>query len=459
MTSGRWDPLTGRVRPGTYINVDGKAGPGVSFGTRGIVLIPLIDHSWGENGALITIKADAISAHDAELGDSVSNIRLLNEAFKAAATVKAYIINKGTKASKTVTLAEASGDDPAVTLTATAKFGGVRGNDLKVKSVANTDGTFKITVYLGTDIAEEFDGLATIGNLKAEESAYIDFTGSSDSGALAAFASVSLENGANGTATNSDITAFLDAVEDIKWNTMAFPVTTAELQAAAISKAKYLRDSIGKSVQIVLPDASASTANYEGIINLGNSVVLEDGTTLTIAEATAFVAAATAAASEIESNTYRSYPGAETISGALTNEQIEAAILEGKMVFTYDDDQLPHIEYDINSLHTFTDKRPKQYSKNKVIRVIDSLSDTIRATYPPNRFQNNNVGWDLMDSLGKTILQHYDENGGNGAIKDVVYDEDFLVDRVKSTGDSVFVDVAITPVDAAEKLYFTVTTR
>lgn len=133
--------------------------------------------------------------------------------------------------------------------------------------------------------------------------------------------------------------------------------------------------------------------------------------------------------------------------------------MDGKMVFTYDDDQLPHIEYDINSLHTFTDKRPKQYSKNKVIRIIDSLSDTIRATYPPNKFQNNNVGWDLMDSLGKTILQHYDENGGNGAIKDVVYDSDFLVDREKSTGDSVFVDVAITPVDAAEKLYFTVTTR
>lgn len=459
MTSGRWDPLTGRVRPGTYINVDGTASPTVSYGQRGVVLVPLADLGWGEDGKVVTVTAENVAKYNPELGDAPMNILMVNEALKGAATVKVYIINKGTKASKTVELAAASGDDPAVNLVATAKCGGVKGNNYKIKCAANTSSKFDVTVYYEEDILEEFVDLSTAADLIAAGSEYIDFTCSVPATSLVAIASGSLTGGTAGTVQNDDIVAMLDASEGIAWNTMAFPFTDSALQTAAISKIRYLRETIGKSVQAVLPSATTSAANYEGIINLINSVQLEDGTQLTVAQATAFVAALTAGADETQSNTYASYPGADAIIGALTNEQIEEAIRNGQMCFTYDDEQLPHIEYDINSLHTFTEKRPKQYSKNKIIRIIDSLCDTIRATYPPNRFPNNNVGWDRMDSLGKTILQHYDENGGNGAIKDVDYDNDFLVDRGKSAGDSVYVDVAITPVDAAEKLYFTVLTR
>lgn len=459
MTSGRWDPLTGRVRPGTYINVDGTASPTVSYGQRGVVLVPLADLGWGEDGKVVTVTAENVAKYNPELGDAPMNILMVNEALKGAATVKVYIINKGTKASKTVELAAASGDDPAVNLVATAKCGGVKGNNYKIKCAANTSNKFDVTVYYEEDILEEFVDLSTAADLIAAGSEYIDFTCNVPATSLVAIASGSLTGGTAGTVQNDDIVAMLDASEGIAWNTMAFPFTDSALQTAAISKIRYLRETIGKSVQAVLPSATASAANYEGIINLINSVQLEDGTQLTVAQATAFVAALTAGADETQSNTYASYPGADAIIGVLTNEQIEEAIRNGQMCFTYDDEQLPHIEYDINSLHTFTEKRPKQYSKNKIIRIIDSLCDTIRATYPPNRFPNNNVGWDRMDSLGKTILQHYDENGGNGAIKDVDYDNDFLVDRGKSAGDSVYVDVAITPVDAAEKLYFTVLTR
>ena len=459
MTSGRWDPLTGRVRPGTYINVDGTATPTVTYGQRGIVLVPLADLGWGDDGKVVTVTAENIAKYSPELGDIPMNILMVNEALKGAATVKVYIINKGTKASKTVELAAASGDDPAVNLVATAKCGGVKGNNYKIKCAANTSSKFDVTVYYEEDILEEFVDLSTAADLIAAGSEYIDFTCNVPATSLIAIASGSLTGGTAGTVQNADIVAMLDASEGIAWNTMAFPFTDSALQTAAISKIRYLRETIGKSVQAVLPSATTSAANYEGIINLINSVQLEDGTQLTVAQATAFVAALTAGADETQSNTYASYPGADAIISALTNEQIEEAIRNGQMCFTYDDEQLPHIEYDINSLHTFTEKRPKQYSKNKIIRIIDSLCDTIRATYPPNRFPNNNVGWDRMDSLGKTILQHYDENGGNGAIKDVDYDNDFLVDRGKSAGDSVYVDVAITPVDAAEKLYFTVLTR
>ena len=54
-----------------------------------------------------------------------------------------------------------------------------------------------------------------------------------------------------------------------------------------------------------------------------------------------------------------------------------------------------------------------------------------------------------MEGIGKTILKQYEEAG---AIKNVDYDGDFLVDRT-------FFNVGLEPVDSAEKLYFTVSTR
>ncbi|MCR5790108.1 MAG: phage tail sheath family protein [Lachnospiraceae bacterium] len=450
MNSGRFDKLTGRKRPGTYINVDANASPAVTYGARGNVLIPLVNN-WGPNATILKIKAEDITAYDAQLGNSVGNILLVSEAFKGASTVYVYNINKGSKAAKTITLAEASGDDPAVTLTCTAKYNGTRGNDLKVKSVANTDSTFDVTVILGTEIVEEFTGLTTIAGLADAGSEYIDFTGT-EGGDLAAFASTSLTGGTSSDPISSDISTMLDAAENENISAMAFPFTDSSLKAAAVSKAVYLRDSLGKVFQIVVCDYAA--ADYEGVINVTNSYQLTDGTQLTHAQATAFVAAITAAATELVSNTYKMVPDADTVIDKKTNEQAEAAIDAGEFFFTQDGDNVI-VEYDINSLHTFTSKRTKTYSKNKVIRVYDAVSETIRLTFPPNRFPNSTTGWDLMDGLCQTILQHYKDEG---AIQNVNLATDMRVNRGESSGDSVYVDARIHAVDAAEKLYFTVIT-
>lgn len=449
MNSGRFDKLVGRVRPGTYINMDSNNVPAVTFGARGNVLIPLVN-TWGPDAKIIKITSDDVTAHDAELGNSVGNILLVNEAFKGASTVLVYNFNKGTKASKAITLQEASGDDPAVVLTCTAKYNGTRGNDLKVKSVANTDGTtFAVTVLLDTTIVEEFDSVATIADLAAAGSEYIDFTGT---GALAAFASTSLANGTSTSVQNTDVATMLDAVENENVSAMAFPFTDASLKAAAVSKAKYLRDSCGKTFQVVVADYSS--ADYEGVINVTNSYKRSDGTSLTHAEATAFVAGITAAADELTSNTFKVVPDAEEVVDKKTNEQSEAALKAGEFFFTQDMDQVI-VEQDINSLHTFTSNRSKSYSKNKVIRVYDAFSDTIRMTFPPNRFPNSTLGWDLMDGLCQTILKYYLTEG---AITNVDLSNDLRVNRGESSGDSVYFDARIHAVDAAEKLYFTVIT-
>ena len=97
MNSGRFDKVKGRIRPGTYVNVDSSKKAAVSYAARGNVLIPLVN-DWGPHAKIIKIEASDISSADAVLGNSVDNILLLKEAFKGAGTVMVYNINKGVAA-------------------------------------------------------------------------------------------------------------------------------------------------------------------------------------------------------------------------------------------------------------------------------------------------------------------------------------------------------------------------
>lgn len=436
MNSGRFDKVTGRIRPGTYVNVDSNANPAVAYASRGSVLIPLVN-TWGPHAKLIKIEATDISAADALLGNSVAKILLLNEAFKGAGTVLAYNFNKGEKAKATKD-----------TLVITAKYGGTRGNDIKVTCKAKPESGHAITVILGTSVVEEFE-VANLAEAISIDSGYVVFSGT---GELSEFSGVALEGGTSGEVVKADVAEMLDSIENENISAIAFPFADADLKSVVVSKVRYLRDSCGKSIQAVV--ANCPTANYEGVINVTNSYALSDGTELTAGEATAYVAAVTAAATELVSNTYRVVADADRVIGKKSNEQAEAAIQNGEFFFTQQGDEVI-VEYDINSLHTFTRTRSESFRKNKVIRVYDSVSDTIRKTFPPNKFPNSPLGWDLMDGLCQTILQHYLDEG---AIKDVDLANDMRVNRPSSTGDSVFFDARIHAVDAAEKLYFTIIT-
>ena len=437
MNSGRFDKNIGRVRPGTYINVDSNNKPAFVVAGRGSVMIPLVN-TWGPHAQLIKIEATNITAADALLGNSVDNILLLKEAFKGASTVLVYNLNKGTKANAT------EGN-----LTMTAAYVGTRGNDLTVSCTANVNSKYDITVLLGTEVVEEFVDIVDIDDTISISSKYVEFSGT---GALTAFAGKTLAGGTSTDITKADVTDMLDAVEDEPISAIAFPFEDEALKTVALSKVRYLRDNCGKSVQAVVADYP--TADYEGIINVTNSYALADGTELTTAEATAYVAGITAGATELVSNTYKVVVDADTVVGKKTNEKAEEAIKNGEFFFTQQGENVI-VEYDINSLHTFTQTRSESYRKNKVIRVYDAVSDTIRATFPPNKFPNSPLGWDLMDGLGQTILQYYLDRG---AIMNVDLANDLKVNRGDSKGDSVFFDARIHAVDAAEKLYFTIIT-
>ncbi len=442
MAGGTFDKSVGKVRPGTYINFEASNQSTLGSSDRGTVLIPLINHSYGPEKEFITISNESVDSAIDKLGYSVydddPSMLLIREAFKNASTVIVYIAKAGTKATGT-----------GGGLSAQAKYGGSRGNALSYSVAANPVAGFDVSVYLDGSTVEAFEGVTNVSALV--DSKYITFT-ASEGTSLEAVAGVSLTGGTDGTAANSDIAAFLDDMESVNFNTLAFPVTEESLLAACVTKIKYLRENVGRGVKAVVPDYKA---DYEGIINVTNSVII-NGVTLSDAQATAWVAGADASASNVQSNTHKIYVGAESVANAKTHEQAVAAIQNGEFFFSYSENGDVIVEYDINSLTSFTDRKDKSYSKNRVLRVFDSFAESIRLNFPPNKYSNNENGWDIMDGMGRSILKQFFDAG---AIRNVDYDSDFAVVRGESKGDSTYFNVGIQPVDSAEKLYFTVKTR
>lgn len=453
MAGGTFSKLSGKTRPGTYINFESERQVTIPISERGTMLIPLIDHPYGPEGEFITIENASPDAHRAELGWSIyenENINMvrIKEAFKNAKTVIVYIPRQGAKASAA-----------SETLSATAQYGGARGNALSFAVVANPLGGFDVTKYLGTEELETVEGVETVEALIAADSGqWITFTGT---GNLAATAKTQLSGGATGSAVVADYTKFFDAAEARAWNTMAFPMApTGEeqdivpsLQDALKTKIKYLREDAGKYRKAVM---AGYDADYEGIINVTNGVVLTDGTRITAADATAWVAGADAGASNTKSNTYVKYDGAADIIGAKSHTESVAALKNGEFFFSYSEEGDIIVEQDINSLTSFTTKKTKDYGKNRVLRVYDTFAESCMLNFPPNKFDNNDTGWDSMDGIGRALLSQFEDAG---AITDVDLDADFAVDRGESEGDETYFDVGIKAVDSAEKLFFTIRTR
>lgn len=339
------------------------------------------------------------------------------------------------------------------TLTAAAKHGGSRGNAFTVTLDANPLGGYDVLIHLDGGKVTEYEGLNTVEELIAQGNPYITFSGA---GKLGEAAGTNLTGGEDEEATNTDITDFIDAWEKVKFHTVCFPFNGEEAQnvkQAALTKIRYMRDSMGKGVQVVMPDAGGM--DYEGVINVTNSVSL-DGDNLSHAEVCAWVAGATAGATNTESLTYKQYAGATAVVDPKSNEEAIAAINAGEFFFSVNEDREIVVEYDINSLTTFADKKDKSYRKNRVIRVYDTFQEAVQLNFPPNKFNNNARGWDIMEGIGKTILRQFEDAE---AITNVSYDEDFLVDRESSVDDETYFNVGLQAVDSAEKLYFTITTR
>lgn len=433
MAGGKWTSQN-KVRPGAYINTRSSGSVGQSTALTGIAAIP-VSVGWGPEGQIIQV--DGTTNFYNLFGTDLSDPKLLaiREALKRASTVLTYRVSKGAKATGV-----------AAPLTATAKYGGTRGNALKIEVKASLaqSGKMDVITYLGTNQVD----LQTVAD--AKDLAPNHFVVFSGTGKPVATAGTALTNGTDVTATSGDYSDFLNALQLHDFNTLAIPVEDESIKVLGVNFVKRMRDEEGKKCQVVVANY---TVDSEAVINVKNGVILSDGTVINAALATAWVAGATAGAAMNESLTYTAYDGAVDVDIRHTSTEITDALRAGKFIFV-EKRGAAVVEQDINSLTSFTLEKSQAYSKNRVLRVIDGVANDTKKAFEDNYIGKVNNNVDGRELFKADRIAYFNGLQAINAIE--AFDSEELTVAQGANKDSVVVSVAITPIDAMEKLYMTV---
>lgn len=453
--SGTFTPGKPKVRPGVYFNFKSNKPVEISK-EKGITIIPFITHSYGPTKTFIDVTEDNINSISETLGfdvvDDNDNMLLIREAFKACSHVKVYIVGaEGKKATGTVD-----------GITATAKYAGTCGNEIRFSVTKNAvNEKYDVSVYYRNELKYEYSDCEKNSDITKIDCPLVVFSATDGSTEIAPteIAGVTLTNGEDCTSSNKDFTNFLDALDNTQFDGICLPLEPTSdsfetLTNAFISKIKYLRENMGKTIRAAMPFIEG--INYIGIDGVLNAPIV-DGKQLTVAQITAYVAALSAASDELTSNTNKIYPGATGFNNDnfLSHEVVEEGIKAGAFMFTLSEDGDVVVEYDINTLSTPSETQDDSYKKNRVIRTFDAITDRIKTDIRIASIDGSDEGYDMIDGLGASILSDFERRG---AIKNVE-DGDFLVDRTASSGDSVYVNIGIQPVDSVDKFYYYVSTN
>lgn len=454
-----------KLRPGCYIQIKGVPKASSVMSERGTVAILMN----ADSGDLVT----EISANDILTGASAAKGFPLSE-FTDEESILHYVypyVNKiiigrlndgGTKAQVYVI-----GDsDTTASLLAQANFGGTASNKLSVVIVAEASGEgkyhgegFFVRTTLDGELVDE-QNVKLPSELKAND--YLSFTVGETLAALSAVAAKDLTGGTNGTESSANLTGILNKLSGMPWNTLGY--CGVDTNRAVISTyIKDLRENKGKYRQAVL--FNSASEDYEGIISPYQGFVL-DGEDPSDWDATkthercmwavAFVAALTAGADVYVSNTYHVLPvNIVSVNPAREEDsEVESGLRGGSLLFTHNSSGELVVEKDINTLHTYTQTRTPPFSKNRVIRTLDEISNTKVLAWETmfiGKVDNDDLGRALLKGQILRILADF---GAIGAVArndyDVTVEPGDDPDKVRSYEQ-------LRPIDSMEQLYSYVT--
>ena len=433
MAGGNWSTQN-KVRPGAYINVQSN-GMSISLGgARGTVAMPWMG-GFGPVGEVIEItpSTNFINVLGYEVG--APELLTIREALKNASRLLITRVTSGASAS-------VSADE----LTITAKYPGSRGNDLSVQVISDVDeaGVFLVNTFLD-DMQVDSQRATNIADL--EDNAFVTFGGD---GGLFPNAGLILSGGADSPSTSLRLMEFLEMMEAYDFNTMALPVEDNSIKMLGVAYIRRLREADGKKCQLVVAGINADS---EAVINVKNGVILADGTEVSADLATAWVAGATAGANVNESNTYAIYTGAVNVTERYSNAEIVEALQRGQFVFVEKRGEVI-VEQDINSLVSFSAEKNQAFSKNRVMRVLDDIANTIKANFASNfigRVSNNEEGRNIFRA---SVIEYMDSLQRIGAVEN--FDAGDVLVHAGNHKDSVVAELRVQPTDAMEKLYMNV---
>lgn len=446
MAGGIWTSQNKKL-PGVYINVKSAGNITANIGTRGIVAIcePM---SWGPTNVIQEYIPGEDSTPYIGYPLTADQARFIREMTKGsdvtAGPMKILLYRpQGTSGVKaTATIGQ---------LTVTALYEGARGNDISIVISEDADSTGNHhveTVVDGTVVDSQT--ITDLSQLVAN--AWVTFSGTGTT--IEETAGDSLSTGADPAVAATDYATFLTNIEPYQFDILVYDGTDSTTIQAIASFVERVSNNIGQKCQAVMAGESAVNSNSEFVIAVMNGVILDDGIQLTAQQATWWVGGCEAGAQYNESLTYAQYPNAVEANPKLTAAQMEEAVENGYIAFLDEFDSIK-VCTDINTLTTFTPDKGKEFSKNRVMRVLMQFCNDCYEYFSTSfigKVDNNDAGRNLLKGW---IVGYFNEMQANNGV------QNFSADDVEvlpgNDVDSVLVNVAIQPVDAIEKIYVSVT--
>ena len=442
MAGGTWTTQN-KVRPGVYIRFTTNRALGLTVGERGVVTIcePM---SWGPVGEVMTVANGGDMTPYTGYDITNEKNRFLREIFRGTnrtsppTTLYLYRPTATSSAKATVTTG---------TLTATAKYPGVRGNDITIVVTEDVDneGSFFVSTVVDGEIQDQ-QSAKTVADLVPND--WVDWSGT---GALTATVGAPLTSGADGTVAASAYSDYLEAIEPYKFDVIIYDGSDSTVQDSMVGFVNRLADENGQYTQLVAANLTAPDSRVA--INVMSGVTLADGTTLTPQQVTWWAGGATAGAQFNESLTYATYPTAVAVSPLLTNNQIISALQSGQFILVADFDEV-HVEQDIDSLTTYTTDIGVVYKKNRIIRLCNTIANDIYQQFSQNYIgvvNNNDAGRARFKAaIVGYLYQIQDAEGIQN------FDPEDVEVLPGIDIDAIVVNVAFYAVDSVEKVYMSV---
>ena len=376
---GTW-LVQNKVLPGSYINFSSVAKASATLSDRGYAAAPFV-LSWGpENEVFAVTSGEFQKDSKAIFGYSYDHPKMLalREIFLHATTVYCYRLGLGAK--------------KAACALATAKYPGVRGNDLSIVIAVNVDDpdAFDVGTYLD-GIQVDLQTVTKAEDLTGND--YVDFKKDLTLEATAGAPLTGGEDVANITGDSHQ--AFLDKIEAYAFNAMCCPAADPIIVKLYAAYCQRVRDEVGAKFQLIA--WKPSTVDYEGVIGVWNSATHPSMDV----EEHAVVYWATGAHAGVAVNkslTNAKYDGELTLNTDYKQAELTAALKAGKFMF-HNVNGLTRVLEDINTLLTLSDTKGEVFQSNQTMRVCDQIANDVAVL-----FNERYLGTVPNDASGRSAL-------------------------------------------------------
>ena len=321
------------------------------------------------------------------------------------------------------------------------------GNDISVvvTALSSPEGSFEVSTVVDGEIKDQ-QTAKTVEELAANS--WVDWSGT---GALTANVGTALTGGEDGVVAASAYSAFLTAIEPYKFDVLIYDGADNTARTAMESFIKRVNTETGRYSQLVESGSTNPDTRY--IVNVDSGAVLDDGTTLTPQQVCWWAGGALAAATYGEDLTNAVYPNAVDISPRLTHSQYVDAINSGKFVLNADDGTV-RVEYDINSLVTYTSEIGEVYRYNRTMRLCNTIANDLYS-----QFSKNYVGIVDNTDAGRmeyksAVVKYLTQLQASGGIQNFDGETDVTVEKGDAK-DAVLITLAIEAVGSTNKIYIT----